>query len=184
MARPEEYQIPFLFPDRSAVRYEYGFVSHDNPEDGSRFVRKLRETVQVRTPNDVACHLMANVFNPFDAFDQEELWSLQLDTKNRITHEAMVYRGTVNAVHVRIAELFKEAVRVNAPSIILSHVHPSGDAAVSPEDVRVTESCVKAGKLLGIELLDHIVVGRDSWVSMKERNLGFQPRSLGWDDMP
>jgi DNA repair protein RadC len=181
MPGPERFQLPFLFPDRSAVRYEYGFVSHDNAEDGSRFVRKLRETVQVRTPNDVAYHLMTNVFNPFDAFDQEELWTLQLDTKNNITHEAMVYRGTVNAVHVRIAELFKEAVRVNAPSIILAHPHPSGDPTASPEDVRVTESCYLAGKLLGIELLDHVIVGRDSWVSMKERGLGFQPKSTGWD---
>ena len=74
MARSERYQLPFLFPQRSAVQYEYGFISHDNPEDGSRFVRKLREAVEVRGPYDVAHHLMTNVFYPFEAFDQEELW--------------------------------------------------------------------------------------------------------------
>lgn len=174
MVRSERYQIPFLFPQRLAAQYEYGFVSHGTPEDGSRFVRKLREIVPVRGPHDVAQHLQNNVFNPFDAFDQEELWSLQLDTKNRITHEAMVYKGTVNSVQVRIAEIFKEAVRVNAPSIILSHIHPSGDPTVSMEDVQVTESCFQAGRLLGIELLDHIVIGRDEWVSMKEEGIGFQ----------
>ena len=179
MARPERYQLPFLFPQRSAVQYEYGFISRDNPEDGGRFVRKLREAVEVRGPYDVAHHLMTNVFNPFEAFDQEELWVLQLNTKNFITHEAMVYRGTVDTVQIRLAEVFKEAVRVNSPSIILSHIHPSGDPTASIQDQRVTEDCYQAGRLLGIEVLDHIVVGRDTWVSMRERNLGFQTLASG-----
>jgi DNA repair protein RadC len=177
MARPEKYQLPFLFPQRSAVQYEYGFVSRGSAEEGSRFVRKLREAVEVRGPNDVAHHLLTNVFNPFDAFDQEELFVLQLNTKNFITHETMVYRGTVDTVHIRIAKVFKEAIRVNSPSIILSHVHPSGDPEASQADIRVTEDCFHAGRLLGIEVLDHIVVGRDKWISMKECGLGFQPRN-------
>ena len=85
----------------------------------------------------------------------------------------MVYRGTINTVYIRPAEVFKEAVRVNAPALLLSHVHPSGDPTPSPEDVRVTEEVVQAGKLLNISVLDHIVVGKDVWISLKERGLGF-----------
>jgi len=84
-----------------------------------------------------------------------------------------VYRGTVNSINVRPAELFKEAVRVNAPALILSHVHPSGSTEPSPQDIRVTEEAIAAGKLLGIEVLDHIIVGKESWLSLKEKRLGF-----------
>lgn len=85
----------------------------------------------------------------------------------------MIYRGTVNAVSIRQAELLKEAVRVNSPSLILSHIHPSGDPTPSPEDVQVTRQVNEAAKLLGIDLVDHIIVGKDTWVSLKERGLGF-----------
>ena len=84
----------------------------------------------------------------------------------------MVYRGQVSTTFVREAELLKEAVRVNAPALILSHCHPSGDSTPSPEDVHVTASVNKAASLLGITLMDHIVVGKSSWVSLKERGLG------------
>ena len=75
---------------------------------------------------------------------------------------------------VREAELLREAVRVNAPAFILSHCHPSGDPTPSSEDVKVTAQLNKAANLLGLDLLDHIVVGKDSWVSLKERGLGFE----------
>jgi DNA repair protein RadC len=99
--------------------------------------------------------------------------TLLLNRKNRITHEAMIYRGTVDAIQVRTAELFKEAVRVNAPVLLLSHCHPSGEPTPSPEDIHLTQVAHQAARLLDIELLDHIVVGRDLWVSMKEQGLGF-----------
>ena len=87
-------------------------------------------------------------------------------------------RGTLNASSVRIAELFREAIRENAASLIIVHNHPSGDPAPSPEDVRITADAVNAGRLLDIEVLDHLVVGRpgpdrEGYVSLKERRLGF-----------
>ena len=85
-----------------------------------------------------------------------------------------MYRGTVNTMYVRVAEVFREAIRLNAVGIILSHCHPSGEPTPSPEDVRVTELAVAAGKLLEITVLDHIIVGAGRWVSMKERQLGFK----------
>jgi DNA repair protein RadC len=113
------------------------------------------------------------VFTPFEDFEQEELWVLMLNTKNRITHDSLVYRGQIDTIVVRMAEVFRPAVRVNARTIIVSHCHPSGDPTPSPEDVRVTEDIRQAGQLLGIELLDHLVIGMDKWVSLKERGLGF-----------
>ena len=71
------------------------------------------------------------------------------------------------------AELFKLAVRVNAPAIVMAHQHPSGSAEPSPEDGRCTSAAVQAGEILGISVLDHLVVGRDVWVSMKEKGIGF-----------
>lgn len=99
--------------------------------------------------------------------------TLLLNTRNRMTHELMVYRSTVNAVQIRPAEIFKEAVRNNAVAIVVAHCHPSGDPTPSPEDVQATRILVQAGKNLDIDILDHVVVGRDRWVSMKERGLGF-----------
>jgi DNA repair protein RadC len=176
MTNPERYQLPFDFgrkPDHSLVRYEWGFMGGENPTGIARFVRQVREEIVVRTPYDAAQHLLNHVFYPFDAFDQEELFVLLLNTKNRITHEAMVYRGTVNSINIRPAELFKEAVRLNAPALVLSHCHPSGSVEPSPQDVRVTEEAVLAGKLLGIDVLDHILVGRADWLSLREQKLGF-----------
>ena len=84
-----------------------------------------------------------------------------------------VFVGSVNATTVRVAEVFREAVRQNCPAIIVVHNHPSGDPTPSPEDVSVTRELVAAGKALDVEVLDHVVIGRQGFVSLKERGLGF-----------
>ena len=84
-----------------------------------------------------------------------------------------VYKGSVNSSQVRVGEIFKVAVRRNAPSIIVAHNHPSGDPTPSPDDVAVTRALVQAGKLLSVEVLDHLVIGQGRFVSLKERGLGF-----------
>jgi DNA repair protein RadC len=142
-------------------------------KESGRFVRRVNESVRIACPGDLARYLQENIYTPFEYFDQEELHALLLNTKNLITHEAMVYRGTINCVQVRAAEMLKEAVRVNAPAFVLSHCHPSGDPTPSPEDVQVTRHVREAAMLLDIELLDHIIIGKDRWVSLKERGLGF-----------
>lgn len=93
-------------------------------EPSGRFVRALNERVAIHTPADAALHLQAQVFQPFAQFEQEEFWVLLLNTKNYVTHEAMVYRGTVNTIYVRVAEIFRNAIRLNAVGIILSHCPP------------------------------------------------------------
>lgn len=104
---------------------------------------------------------------------QEQLRVLCLDTKNHVIAQSVVYQGTVNSSAVRVAEVFRPAISRTCPSVIVAHNHPSGDATPSPEDVRTTEQLRKAGELLDIELLDHIVIGRNQFVSLKERGLGF-----------
>ncbi len=138
-----------------------------------RFTYEVKDDVQVRSPDMAGAYLLSHVFTPFDAFDQEEVWLLLLNNKNKITHQSMVYRGTVNSANIRVAELYKPAVRLNAPSMIMSHIHPSGAVDPSPEDVAVTQVAYEAGKLLQVTLLDHLIVGRGQWLSLKSQGLGF-----------
>ena len=107
------------------------------------------------------------------ALVQENLWVMVLDTRNRVLKLNKLYRGSLNASTVRISEIFRSPIQLSAASIILFHNHPSGDPSPSPEDIHLTTDLVKAGKLLDIEVLDHIVIGLGSFVSMKERKLGF-----------
>jgi DNA repair protein RadC len=84
-----------------------------------------------------------------------------------------VYIGNINTSVIRIAELFRHVLRANCAGMIVVHNHPSGDPTPSPEDVRVTERIVEAGRLLDIDVLDHLVIGRQRFVSLKQRGLGF-----------
>ncbi len=104
---------------------------------------------------------------------QEHLWVINLDTRNRMLNIEKVYIGSLNSSMVRVGELFRAAIQRNAASIIVVHNHPSGDPTPSPEDIALTKSIVQAGKLLDIDLLDHLVIGQNKFVSMKERGLGF-----------
>jgi DNA repair protein RadC len=104
---------------------------------------------------------------------QEHLRVINLDTRNRVINVEKLYVGSLNASTVRVGELFRPAISRNAASVIILHNHPSGDPAPSPEDVSLTRAIVQAGKLLDIEVLDHLVIGQGRWVSLKERGLGF-----------
>lgn len=104
---------------------------------------------------------------------QENLWVILLDTRNRMIAVEKVYVGSLNASMVRVGELFRAALQRSAASIILAHNHPSGDPTPSPEDTSLTRAVVEAGKLLNVEVLDHLVIGHNAFVSMKEKGLGF-----------
>jgi DNA repair protein RadC len=127
---------------------------------------------QVRSPSD-----LANLLIPELAFlEQEHLRVVLLNTKNQVLAAPEVYVGSLNSSVVRVAELFREAIRQNAAAIIVVHNHPSGDPTPSAEDVQVTRQIVEAGRLLDIEVLDHLVIGHQRFVSLKERGLGFAGR--------
>ena len=127
------------------------------------------ERPSINSPADAA----ALVSYEMSALEQEHLRVILLDRRNRVMETVEVYKGSVNSSQVRVGELFKEAVRKNAFAIIVIHNHPSGDPTPSPDDVVVTRAIVQAGKLLDVEVLDHLVIGQGKWVSLKERGLGF-----------
>jgi DNA repair protein RadC len=106
--------------------------------------------------------------------EAEQMRLLLLDTKNRLIAALTLYAGTVSACQVRVAEVFREAVRRNASALILAHNHPSGMADPSPEDVRLTREVVQAGRLLGVDVLDHLIIGADAYTSLRERGLGWE----------
>ncbi len=128
-----------------------------------------KERPQITSPADAANLLLPEM----GLLEQEELRTLLLDTKHRVLDSPTVYKGNVNTSVIRVGELFREAVRINCVAMIVVHNHPSGDPTPSPDDVRVTEQIVQAGKLLDIEVLDHLVIGQQRYVSLKERGLGF-----------
>ncbi len=164
MPRGERYN-PYQLP------FDFGAT----PLEMHQHVRLIKEPYRVVTPADAAAYLMTQVYYPFEQFRQEHLYVLLLNQKQRITHDVLVYIGTVNAINVRIAELFREAVKQNAPSIIVSHSHPSGSPEPSPEDLSVNELAVQAGELLQIAVLDQIIIGNQTWFSLREHGLGFPP---------
>ena len=96
-----------------------------------------------------------------------------LDTRNHVIEINEVYRGSLNSSVVRVGEVFTPAVRRNAASLIVVHNHPSGDPSPSPEDISITKELVKAGKILLIEVLDHLIIGQGRYISLKEKGLGF-----------
>jgi DNA repair protein RadC len=127
------------------------------------------ERTRITGPADVANLVMMEM----GLLEREEMRVVLLDTKNRVLRIVRVYSGSLNAAVVRVGELFRDAIRANAASVILLHNHPSGDPTPSPEDIRVTEEAVHAGRLLDIEVLDHLIIGRGRFTSLKERKAGF-----------
>lgn len=124
------------------------------------------ETRKIRSPRDAA-----NIFRDFVGHaDREHFVLMLLDTKNQVTGLHTVSIGDLNSSIVHPREVFKLAIAIGAASIIVCHNHPSGDTTPSPEDIAVSKRLAQAGELLGIELLDHVIIGGEhAFVSLKER---------------
>jgi DNA repair protein RadC len=123
----------------------------------------------IRSARDVADRLVLQM----GRLEREELRVVALDSKNHVLRIATVYQGNVSSSLVRVGELFRDAVRLNAASLILCHNHPSGDPTPSPDDLHLTAEALAAGRLLDIDLLDHLVIGHDAWVSLRDRGVAF-----------
>jgi len=117
----------------------------------------------IRTPTDLAEPLV----DAMGSLQREELRVYLLDTKNVVTAERTVYRGNLAGSSVRVGEVFRDAVRACSAALIVAHNHPSGDPSPSGEDLRITSELSEAGRLLDIELLDHLIVGRGRWTSLR-----------------
>ncbi|MCX6013179.1 MAG: DNA repair protein RadC [Chloroflexi bacterium] len=121
----------------------------------------------VKSPDDVAYLLLAEM----SYLDQEHLKVVLLNTKNQVTSISEIYKGSVNTSYVRISEVFRNAIKDNCPAIIIVHNHPSGDPTPSEEDIKITGQIVEAGKLLNIEVLDHIIIGQQKYISLKQKGI-------------
>jgi DNA repair protein RadC len=119
----------------------------------------------IRSPEDCANYVM----NDMRFLSQEHFVCLYLNTKNQVLHKKTVFIGSLNASIVHPREVFKEALRRSAASVICLHNHPSGDPTPSREDIEVTKRLVESGKIIGIELLDHLIIGENKFVSLKEK---------------
>lgn len=120
----------------------------------------------IASPDDVADRVQYEMMG----LEQEELWVLLLDSRNRLLRTERLYKGSLNASTVRPAEIFKTGIRHNAAALIVAHNHPSGDPSPSPEDVNLTRMLVEAGQLLELPVLDHIIVGLNRVASIKSRH--------------
>jgi len=123
----------------------------------------------VRSPRDVADRLQLQMAR----LEREELRVVLLNTKNVVLRVTTVYVGNVSSSLVRVGEVFRDAVRLDAAGIVVAHNHPSGDPAPSPEDLHLTAEVIAAGRLLDVDVLDHVVIGHDAWVSLRDRGVTF-----------
>ncbi len=142
---------------------------------GELAVRYEVETLPEREPDAPALCSPGDVqrlLGPeMGALAQEQVRVLLLDRRNRVVGQRVVYQGNAFSSVVRPAEVLRPAVVAAVPHIIVAHNHPSGDASPSPDDIRVTKDLAEAAKLLGVELLDHVVIGRGEATSLKDRGL-------------
>ena len=123
----------------------------------------------IHSPADAA----ALVQYEMSVLEQEELRTLMLDTRNTVIDIQTIYKGSLNSSQVRLGELFKGAIRRNSAAVIVVHNHPSGDPTPSPDDIAITRAIAEAGKLLDVQVLDHLVIGQGRFISLKERGMGF-----------
>lgn len=127
---------------------------------------KRGEPEVVEGPSDVLC-LLEHLLNE----KREHFYAILLDAQNQVMRKALIHIGTLNMSLVGPREVFREAVRDGASSVVVSHNHPSGDVTPSPEDIEVTRHLVEVGNLLDIPVLDHVIIGHGGYRSLKEAGL-------------
>jgi DNA repair protein RadC len=129
----------------------------------------------IRAPRDVYDHLGVEMAS----LEREELRVVLLNAKNLVLRVVRVYAGNVSASLVRVGELFREAVRQDVSGVVLVHNHPSGDPTPSPDDLHLTAEAIAAGRLLDIDVLDHIVIASGGYVSLRDRGVTFDRLGRG-----
>lgn len=135
-------------------------------ELGRRLAQKQVDTrFTIRSPQDAATYLMPEM----SSLQQEHFVVLFLNVKNQVLHKQTIFIGSLNSSIVHPREIFREAVKRSAASIICAHNHPSGNATPSPEDIEVTKRLQEAGYIIGIELVDHVIIGDHQFISLKEK---------------
>lgn len=162
-AQQELTQIPGIGPARAAsIKAAL--------ELGRRLSLPGEDAPSIQSPEAAAALLIPRIGH----LEKERLVVVVLNTRNRLIGEPIeVYNGSLNASMVRVGEIFRPALQANAASIIIAHNHPSGDVSPSPEDVALTRAFVEAGRLLDVDVLDHLIISSTAYTSLKARGLGF-----------
>lgn len=168
--REQPSQLSFLTPDDAAlINLMRRFVAEASRIYDTPTRIPVTETPRIIRPSDAYEFFRLEMEN----LEQEQLRTIHLNTKSRIISSRLIYQGTLDTTGVRLAEVFRYAIIDNASGIIVCHNHPSGDPTPSPEDAAITRELVKAGNLLDIDVVDHIVIGKGKFVSLKQQGLGF-----------
>jgi DNA repair protein RadC len=161
-------QLSFLAPDDALTLHHLRhLVAEAQRIYRARTGFDPAEAIRLETPADVYRLLAAEM----EHLTQEQLHVLTLTTKMHLVGAHLVYQGTVSSSPVRMAEVFRPAIIDAAPSIVVAHNHPSGDPSPSPDDIRLTRQLTASGRLLDIEVMDHIVIAGGRFISMRERGL-------------
>ncbi len=121
---------------------------------------------QFRSPDMIGMYLLSQGLADHD---QEQFWVLNLDTKLQLKSLIKLYTGTINQSAIRNSEVFRNAIIENCVHIVIAHNHPSGTVEPSVDDINTTKELVRAGKLLDIDVIDHIIVGNGQWLSLRQR---------------
>ncbi|MBO0589399.1 DNA repair protein RadC [Sporosarcina sp. E16_8] len=130
-----------------------------------RNVGKNKTRYTIRSPEEAASYMMAEM----TLLTQEHFVVLYLNVKNEVLHKKTIFIGSLNSSIVHPREVYKEAVKHSAASIICLHNHPSGTVTPSPDDIEVTKRLAEAGSVMGVELLDHVIIGDHKFLSLKEK---------------
>lgn len=130
-----------------------------------RLSKPKDKRLKVRKPSDIISLIMTDIF----FMEQEIFMVITLNSKNNVLSKKEIFKGSLNSSLVHPREVFKEALKNSAASIIICHNHPSGDPCPSKEDINVTKRIKECGNIMGIELLDHIIIGDNNYISLKEK---------------
>ncbi len=136
-------------------------------ELGKRFFKRDEEEIYIRDSKDAYNYLKDKMAN----LKKEQFRGLHLNSRNKLIHDEIISLGTLttNLVHPR--EVFQPAIQYSAAAIILAHNHPSGDPQPSEDDIKITKQIIEASKIINIEILDHIIIGKNEYLSLKDRKL-------------
>lgn len=135
-------------------------------EFGKRVLNKQDNIVTIRTGNDVYKLIKGEMSNEL----QEKFLAIYLDTRNKIIFKKVIFVGTVNNSSVTARDVFREAVKNNAASMILAHNHPAGSITPSKDDIYLTMEFIKLGRMMGIGVIDHLIIGKNNYYSLRESN--------------
>lgn len=135
------------------------------------FGYRIQQSTQLKLGKVSSSYQIAqNLMNELQDFQQEHLVCLYLNTKNEVIKQETIFKGSLNQSVAHPREVFRSAVKYSAARLILAHNHPSGNPTPSESDINFTRRMQKCGKMMGIEVLDHIIIGQQVYISMREEN--------------